>query len=77
MEKKTYVAAEGIEAVNGKAVPTNREVVLTEREALYDLSLGRITAKEVPPRATGRKKNGPPETAVEAEPGLGETAGED
>lgn len=77
MEKKTYVAAEGIEAVNGKAVPSNREVVLTEREALYDLSLGRITTKEMSSRTASRKKNGSPETAGESEPGIGETTGED
>lgn len=53
MEKHTYVVAEGIAAINGKAVPTSREVDLTEREALFDLSLGRITLK--PTRGNGRK----------------------
>jgi len=46
MEKHTYVVAEGISAINGKAVPANREVELSEREALFDLSLDRISLKE-------------------------------
>jgi hypothetical protein len=53
MEKHTYVVAEGIPAINGKAVPANREVELSEREALFDLSLDRISLK--PSRAAGRK----------------------
>lgn len=53
MEKHTYVVVEGIPAINGKAVPANREIDLTEREALFDLSLGRITLK--PLRVSGRK----------------------
>ena len=53
MEKQTYVVAEGIPAINGKAVPANREVELNEREALFDLSLDRIRLK--PSRVSGRK----------------------
>jgi hypothetical protein len=64
MEKHTYVVAEGIPAINGKAVPANREVQLTEREALFDLSLDRITLK--PSRAIGRKTRLEPEPASDA-----------
>lgn len=56
MEKHTYVVAEGIPAINGKAVPSNREMELTEREALFDLSLGRIKRKaEVTAKPAGKK----------------------
>ena len=59
MEKHTYVVAEGIPAIDGKAVPANREIDLTEREALFDLSLGRITLK--PLRVSSRKPRPEPD----------------
>tara|TARA_R110002020_G_scaffold467027_4_gene690209 strand:+ start:23356 stop:23565 length:210 start_codon:yes stop_codon:yes gene_type:complete len=59
MEKHTYVVAEGIPAINGKAVPASREIELTEREALFDQSLGRITLK--PSRVSARKPRPEPE----------------
>jgi len=46
MQKHTYVVAEGISTINGKAVPSSREIDLTEREALFDLSLDRIALKK-------------------------------
>lgn len=42
MDKKTYEVAPDVSWVNGKPVPENRRVELTEGEALYDLGLGRI-----------------------------------
>ncbi|MCC0033759.1 MAG: hypothetical protein H6887_00675 [Hoeflea sp.] len=56
MEKHTYVVAEGFSTINGKAVPKNREIELTDREALYDLSLGRIERKvKASAKGSGRK----------------------
>jgi len=63
MEKHTYVVAEGIPAINGKAVPANREVELTEREALFDLSLDRIKLK--PSRGSGRKSRAEPDPVID------------
>ena len=63
MEKHTYVVAEGIPAINGKAVPANREVDLTEREALFDLSLGRIKRK--PSRTGGKKSQAGPDPVID------------
>lgn len=40
---KTYDVANGVDFVNGAPVPKNRKVQLTEVQALYDLSLGRIS----------------------------------
>ena len=45
MEKRDYDVAEGVPWVNGKRVPANRIVTLTEAEARYDLALGRISLK--------------------------------
>ncbi|GHA13367.1 hypothetical protein GCM10007989_04960 [Devosia pacifica] len=42
MTKTTYEARPDVAWVNGKPVPKNRRVELTEAEAGYDLSLGRI-----------------------------------
>ena len=42
MTVRTYLVGEGVAFVAGKPVPANREVKLSDREALYDLSLGRI-----------------------------------
>ncbi len=57
MEKQTYVVAEGVSTVNGQPVPESREIELTEREALFDLGLGRIELKRQVPlsKHTGRK----------------------
>ncbi|WP_339760721.1 hypothetical protein [uncultured Hoeflea sp.] len=68
MDKQTYVAAEGVDLVNGRPVPKNREIVLTTPEALYDLSLGRIDIK-VKARASAkpsRKVPSVPDTPVNA-----------
>jgi len=43
MDQKTYTVADGVDWVNGKKVPDSRQVKLTEQEALFDLSLGRIS----------------------------------
>lgn len=40
----TYQVAEGVDRINGKKV-TGKTVELTPSEALYELSLGRITEK--------------------------------
>lgn len=42
MDKKTYVVADGIDWINGAKVPKNRLVELTDREAQFDLGLGRL-----------------------------------
>lgn len=42
MEKQTYLVAEGVPFVNGRAVPADRRVALTSAEAAFDLALGRI-----------------------------------
>jgi hypothetical protein len=56
MEKHTYVVAEGFSTINGKAVPKNREIELTEAEALYDRSLGRIERKvKASAKGSGKK----------------------
>lgn len=55
--KKSYMAASGVTHVNGQPVPSSRLVVLSEAEALYDLSLGRIELASVEPekpRGKGR-----------------------
>lgn len=41
--RKQFAVADGVAIVNGKKV-TGATVRLTEAEALYDLSVGRITA---------------------------------
>ncbi|WP_029065622.1 hypothetical protein [Labrenzia sp. DG1229] len=46
MSKKTYYVAAGVEIVNRAPVPKNRRVRLTESEAIYDLALGRISARK-------------------------------
>lgn len=69
MDKHTYVVAEGISAVNGKPVPKSREMRLTEREALFDFSLGRLTLKPNreagTTRGAGRKGKADPELTGE------------
>ena len=45
MVKKTYTVAEGVDWINGAKTPSNREVELTDVEALYDEGLGRIVEK--------------------------------
>lgn len=45
--KKAYLVAPGVTEINGVAVPKNRRVSLTEAEALYDLSHGRLTPAPV------------------------------
>lgn len=59
MDKQTYLAAEGVDVVNGRPVPKNREIVLTNAEALYDLSLGRIDIK-VKARASAKPSRNVP-----------------
>lgn len=62
MSKQTYVVVPGVEAINGKAVPASREMVLTDREALFDLSLGRIERKaKSTGKGTGRKTQPEPD----------------
>jgi len=46
MDQKTYTVADGVDWVNGKKVPDNRQVILTKQEALFDLSLGRISLRK-------------------------------
>lgn len=43
MATKRYRVADGVAWVNGRTVPENRIVSLTEAEALFDLAHGRIT----------------------------------
>lgn len=59
MSKRVYRVADGVNHVAGAKVPANRKVTLSEREALYDLSLGRITpvrAKQI--KAVAPDENG-------------------
>lgn len=42
--KKLYLVAPGVTEINGVPVPRNRRMSLTEAEALYDRSHGRLTA---------------------------------
>lgn len=42
MQNKIYRVAEGVDHVNGRKVPEDRRVTLSEAEALYDRALGRI-----------------------------------
>lgn len=49
MQKKTYYVADGVGTINGLRVPASRKVRLNEREALYDLSLGRLSATKPKP----------------------------
>lgn len=43
MEKKRWLVAEGHDWINGVRVPEDRIVELTDKEALYDSGLGRIS----------------------------------
>jgi len=52
MQKTTYLVADGVEWIDGKPVPANRRVSLTEAAALYDLAQGRIA---LPPPRPPRK----------------------
>lgn len=52
--KKLYVVAPGVTQINGAPVPSNRRMVLTEAEALYDLSRGRLSL--APARKSPRAK---------------------
>ena len=45
-ERKKYDVADGVEWVNGTKVPDNRIVELTEKEAAFDIGLGRISERE-------------------------------
>lgn len=42
MEKKAYRVRDGVEWINGKPVPSNRIVELSQNEARYERSLGRL-----------------------------------
>ena len=53
--KKLYLVAPGVTEINGAPVPGNRRMSLTEAEALYDLSHGRLTL--APPRKSTRLKD--------------------
>lgn len=48
-ERQEFVVAAGVSRVAGQPVPKNRKVMLTPREALYDLALGRIAASPAKP----------------------------
>ncbi len=43
--RKSYTIADGIDWVNGKRVGATRTVRLTDEEAFFDLSMGRISVK--------------------------------
>ncbi|WP_306147241.1 MULTISPECIES: hypothetical protein [unclassified Roseibium] len=51
MSKKTYVVAEGHERISAGPVPENGRIELSEAEAAYDLSLGRIKPQRSKPPA--------------------------
>ncbi|WEK04562.1 MAG: hypothetical protein P0Y65_20700 [Candidatus Devosia phytovorans] len=52
MHRTSYLVADGVEWVDGKPVPANRRMSLTDAEALYDLAQGRIA---LPPPRQPRK----------------------
>lgn len=51
MERTIYEALPGVEWVNGKPVPKNRLIALSEVEARFDRDMGRIK-----PRITRRSR---------------------
>lgn len=53
MSKRQYRAAEGVAWVNGKRVPENRTLWLTDAEAAFDLAHKRIAPVR---RRSSRKK---------------------
>jgi hypothetical protein len=56
MSKKTYVVADGLDRISACPIPKNRRVELTEAEAAYDLSLGRIKPQQG--KAPAKKPSG-------------------
>lgn len=58
MQKLRYKAAAGVTVVNGLPVPKGGVVILTEQQALFDLSLGRISLLKKRPSDTGTDANG-------------------
>lgn len=56
MSSKKYIVADGVDWINGKRVPADRVVHLTEREALYDLALGRVSEATEPRRSRAKPK---------------------
>ena len=67
MTKNLYDVREGVEWVNGARVPENRQVRLTEEEAFYDLSMGRISLPE-PKRAKPSKSTADSGKAADKKP---------
>lgn len=49
MNKKLYDVLDGVDWVNGARVPENRQVLLTDKEAFYDLSMARIKLHQPKP----------------------------
>ena len=61
METKTYRVKDGVSWVNGKPVPKNRKVELTDAEARFDLGYARISLDKPIPT---EKPQGEAKTAV-------------
>jgi len=58
MSAKLYLVAEGTASINGQPVPSDRIMKLTDLQARFDLSLGRLTPYE-PPKSPARKTRKP------------------
>jgi len=54
---KTYLVKEGVERVNGKRVPTDRKVHLTDEQARYEFDQGKLEQLiEKQPRKADKKE---------------------
>lgn len=59
MEKRAYRVRDDVERINGKTVPADRMVYLTETEALFDRALGRLVPAQLKrPRRRRKREDG-------------------